>query len=268
MNAGHALETAGSPFWECDHCTVYNGDSLLILRALPTASVDAIVTDPPYSSGGLMRADRTHARTSQKYTVTGTAIRRPEFHGDNRDQRSFQFWCSLWLAECYRITKPGGYLLSFSDWRQLPTMTDAIQAGGWVWRGIVVWDKTEAAKPQRGWFRAQAEYILTASHGTIGKEQERTVAVCAPGVFRKAVNHAEKMHITGKPTAVLQQLMQVLLPGSVVLDPFAGSGTTLLAAKNLGHRSIGIEMSGEYCEVIRQRLSQAVLNLESAGGES
>lgn len=252
------------PFWTCEHCTVYQGDSLAILRSLPTASVDAVVTDPPYSSGGLMRADRTNSKTSDKYTVTGTELKRPEFYGDNRDQRSFGYWAALWLAECWRVTKPGGYLLCFTDWRQLPTMTDAVQAGGWVWRGVAVWDKTEAAKPQRGWFRAQAEYIITASHGAMGNEQDRAVGVCAPGVFRQAVNHGEKMHITGKPVGVMQQLLQVLPPGSVVLDPFAGSGTTLLAAKNLGHRGIGVEMSADYCDVIRTRLSQAVLSLENA----
>ena len=249
-----------SPYWACDYATLYAGDSLSILRGLPTASVDAVITDPPYSSGGLMRSDRS-LETSAKYVMEGTEKTHPEFYGDNRDQRSFAFWASLWLAECWRVTKPGGFLLCFTDWRQLPTMTDAIQAGGWVWRGIVPWDKTEAVRPQRGWFRAQAEYVLTASHGTMGKEQERGVTVCLPGVFRENVRSAEKQHITGKPVALMQRLLEVVPSGGVVLDPFAGSGTTLLAAKNLGLRSIGCEMSPDYCEVIRRRLSQEVLAL-------
>lgn len=248
------------PFWTCDYCSVYQGDSLAILRELPTASVDAVVTDPPYSSGGLMRSDRG-VETSAKYTITGTERQHPEFFGDNRDQRSFSFWCSLWLAECWRITKPGGTLLCFTDWRQLPSMTDAIQAGGWVWRGIAVWDKTEGVRPQRGFFRAQAEYIITASHGGMGKEQDREVGVCLPGVFRENVRAAEKQHITGKPVPLMQRLLEIVPPNGVVLDPFAGSGTTLLAAKNLNLRGIGVEMSVEYCEVIKQRLGQEVLQL-------
>ena len=48
----------------------------------------------------------------------------------NANQRSYQYWCALWLAECLRVTKPGGILCQFTDWRQLPATSDAIQAGG------------------------------------------------------------------------------------------------------------------------------------------
>lgn len=255
------MSHAPQPYWSCDMATVYQGNALAVLRALPDASVDAVVTDPPYSSGGMTRADRANSKTSEKYSIEGTAKVYPEFFGDNRDQRGFGYWASLWLSECWRITKPGGCLLCFTDWRQLPVMTDAVQAGGWVWRGIAPWDKTEAAKPQKGWFRHQCEYVITASHGALGDEQEREVQVCAPGLFRKAVNHREKFHQTGKPVEVMQSLLQVVPPGGVVLDPFSGSGSTLVAAKNLGYRSIGIELSAEYCDVIRDRLLQESLAL-------
>jgi site-specific DNA-methyltransferase (adenine-specific) len=262
-SAGCSLPPAScSLFWECPYATVYQGDSLHVLRSLPTASVDAVVTDPPYSSGGLMRGDRS-VKTSDKYVLTGTQVDRPEFYGDNRDQRGFLAWCSLWLAECVRIVKPGGYLMAFVDWRQLPTLSDAIQAGGWVWRGIVVWDKTEGVRPQMGWFRAQCEYVLVASNGGMGKEQDREVRVCAPGVFRENVRASEKLHITGKPVPLIKRLMEVLPPESVVLDPFAGSGTTALAAKEMNLKSISVEMSEAYCGVIRDRLAQDVLPLYS-----
>jgi site-specific DNA-methyltransferase (adenine-specific) len=257
------MSTLPPAFWVCDQSIVYRGNALSILRALPDASVDAVVTDPPYSSGGLHRSARSNVATSEKYSVHGTDKTYPEFFGDNRDQRGFGYWASLWLAECFRITKPGGCLLMFTDWRQLPLMTDAVQAGGWTWRGIVSWDKTEAAKPQKGWFRHQCEYVLTASQGAMGNEQERAVKVCAPGVFRKAVSSSDKFHQTGKPVELMQSLLQVVPPGGVVLDPFAGSGSTLLAAKNLGYRSIGVELSAEYCAVIRLRLSQETLAISS-----
>jgi site-specific DNA-methyltransferase (adenine-specific) len=240
--------------------TLYEGDSLSLLRELPTASVGAVVTDPPYSSGGFTRGDRQQG-TAVKYTLNGTAVQRPEFHGDNRDQRGYLAWCSMWMAECLRIVRPGGYLLTFTDWRQLPITTDATQAAGWMWRGIVPWDKTEAAKPQMGWFRAQCEYVLTASHGSMPKEQEREVRICAPGCFRQPVMNARKQHITAKPLPLMKRLMEVVPKGAVVLDPFAGSGTTLLAAYELGYRVIGIELSAEYCAIIKARFSQELLPL-------
>src|SRR5574337_1071851 len=100
---------------------LHQGDCLDILRALPDASVDAVITDPPYSSGGQFRGDRVQD-VHTKYVQTGSeSIALAGFSGDNRDQRSFGYWCALWLSECLRITKPGGACLLFTDWRQLPT---------------------------------------------------------------------------------------------------------------------------------------------------
>ena len=255
------------PFWECEYATVYQGDSLRILRDLPAGSVDAVVTDPPYSSGGMMRSDRNQ-KTSDKYVLTGTATQRPEFMGDNRDQRSYALWCALWMGACVRLVKPGGFLMVFSDWRQYPTISDAIQCGGWVWRGAAAWDKTEASRPQKGWFRTgQLEHVLLASNGAMPPEQER-VGACLAGVWRGAVNSSEKQHITGKPLGLMDWLLSVLPTGATVLDPFAGSGTTLLAAKQRNMKSVGIELSPVYCSVINTRLEQGVLGLFEENGKT
>lgn len=248
-------------FWECDYATVYQGDALKVLRELPDDSVDAVVTDPPYSSGGFTRSDRVNQGTSKKYTLTQTLRKFPEFFGDNRDQRGFLLWCSFWLAECLRVTKPGGFLLTFTDWRQLPQLSDAIQCGGWVWRGIVPWDKTLGVRPTKGWYRNQCEYVLTATNGPLGGGKVKLVDECLPGCYVENVRAHEKQHTTGKPLPLMKRLLEVVPSGGVVLDPFAGSGTTLAAAKELGLRSIGCEMSTEYCARIRDRLRQEVLGL-------
>ena len=97
----------------------------------------------------------------------------------------------------------GRPLCVFTDWRQLPTMTDAVQAGGWVSRGIVVWDKTEACRPAMGRFAAQCEYVLW---GTAGASNDDEDVGCLWGVIREPVRMADKHHVTGKPTAVMQRL--------------------------------------------------------------
>ena len=235
---------------------MFPGEALATLASMPTASVDAVITDPPYSSGGMTRGDRT-AVPSLKYVQTGTQIARPDFAGDNRDQRSFEYWCVLWLAECLRIAKPGAPICLFTDWRQLPSTTDALQAGGWVWRGIVPWDKTEACRPVLGRFMSQCEYIAWGSAGPMALERsvgDGDVRVL-PGVIRERVRLADKHHITGKPTEVMRHLVRICEPGGIVLDPFAGSGSTGVAALIEGRRFIGCEVVPEYCDVARDRLT-------------
>lgn len=116
-----------------------------------------------------------------------------------------------------------------------------LQAGGFVWRGLVVWDKTEACRPAMGRFAAQCEYI---AWGRAGPSQDREDVGCLWGVIREPVRVADKHHITGKPTAVMQQLVRVCPPDGTVLDPFAGSGTTGVAALLKGRRFVGIEIAG------------------------
>ncbi|RSU73148.1 site-specific DNA-methyltransferase [Sphingomonas sp. S-NIH.Pt3_0716] len=228
------------------------GDAILIcgdsLRALPfIRGATDVMTDPPYSSGGAFRGDRVSA-TSQKYQSPQARGLYPEFSGDNRDQRSFAHWSALWLGACREAVRPGGLLGCFTDWRQLPTTTDAVQAGGWVWRGIAVWDKTEGTRPRKGAYRNQCEYLVWASSGQMGKD-----GVCAPGVFRVSVNSEKKHHIAGKPTALLQDLLAIC--GDVILDPFMGSGTTGIAAVRSGRKFIGIEMDAAHFEVACARIA-------------
>lgn len=248
------------PYYRDKLCTLYHGNALELLPTLPSRSVSTVLTDPPYSSGGLHRSDRNQ-RTNDKYVLNGTAKQYLNFQGDNRDQRSFLAWTMVWLGQCHRLVVPGGGAFIFTDWRQLPTLTDAIQGGGFVWRGIIPWDKTSASRPSKGWFRAQCEYLLTATRESRGKEQESSGA-CLDGFWRQAVNGSaeEKLHSTGKPVELHQWLLQVAKPGAV-LDPFVGSGTTLRAAKNLGLPCIGIEIEESICEVAAKRLQQECLTL-------
>lgn len=223
---------------------LYHGDALAILPTLPAGSVDVALTDPPYSSGGMFRGDRMQS-TGVKYVMTGTQLSRPEFDGDNRDQRGWAFWSSLWLAELKRVVVPGGLLFMFTDWRQLPTASDVLQAGGWVWRGIIPWNKSEAVRPQRGRFRAQCEYVLVGSNGPWIEQ----TAVCLPGFFSYVVNPKEKRHTTGKPVQLLADLLQATRPGAVVLDPFMGSGSTGVACAMTGRSFVGIEVNPDYYQV-------------------
>lgn len=227
--------------------TLYLGDCREVLPTL--GRVDAVISDPPYSSGGNFRGDRM-GLTSDKYQSTEHRGLYSEFAGDTRDQRGYLAWCSLWIAQAHAITAPGGICALFTDWRQLPTTTDAMQAGGYVWRGIGVWDKTEAARPQKGRYRNQCEYFVWGSRGPMSDD-----GACAPGAFRYSVASEEKHHIAGKPTQLIEDMLQIC--GHTILDPFMGSGTTGVACARLGRPFIGCEIEPRYFDIACRRIEQA-----------
>jgi site-specific DNA-methyltransferase (adenine-specific) len=232
---------------------IHHGDALQVLRTLDDASVDAVITDPPYCSGGQGMAARART-TGAKYINSGAKHALPDFEGDFRDQRGFLAWASVWLGECFRVARPGAHLLTFIDWRMLPTMTDAVQVAGWTWQGIVVWDKTTGCRPQLGRFRSQAEYVVWASRGPI---DSRAHPVVLPGVLSVHPTRGGKLHQVGKPEALMDELVRIVPPGGTVLDPFMGSATTGVSALRAGLRFAGVEMSRGYYEVAEARLQEA-----------
>ena len=207
---------------------LHREDALRFLSRLPAQSIDMLFTDPPYSSGGLHAGARALS-TSQKYASSGAKATYEDFGSDNMDQRSWSFWCHAWLSEAYRALKPGGLAVCFIDWRQLPALTDVVQAAGFIHRGIAVWDKTAGrARPRRGGFKQQAEFIVWASKGAM-----RTKDVYLPGVFHCVLKFPKK-HLTEKPLELAREVVRLVPEGGVVCDPFAGSGTFLVAAKEVG----------------------------------
>lgn len=224
-----------------------HGDCLRALHQLGEVGISDVMADPPYSSGGTHHGNRT-ANPSAKYQGPKARGLYAEFSGDNRDQRSFAHWSALWLGAAREITRAEGLIAVFTDWRQLPATTDSVQAGGWTWRGMAVWDKTEGTRPRKGAYRNQCEYLVWGSNGAMGKE-----GPCAPGVYRLAAQAEKKHHIAGKPTALLADLLAIC--GDTILDPFMGSGTTGVAAVRTGRRFVGIEMDAAHFATARARIA-------------
>jgi site-specific DNA-methyltransferase (adenine-specific) len=239
-------------YYEDGAVSIYHADCFDLLHDLH--SIDAVITDPPYSSGGAFRGDRM-LTTVSKYVRTDTLAYRPEFAGDNRDQHSYLAWCALWLNAARHATRPGAVLCTFTDWRQIPVLTDAVQAGGWTWRNLATWWKP-GIRMQRGAFSSSAEYVIYATNGPTVDDfggGPQNVFKCKPV--------DEKQHIAEKPVDVLRWVLRVVPPRSVILDPFMGCGATLRAAKDLGHRAIGIEVDERYCEAAAKQMAQGVLDI-------
>lgn len=222
---------------------LHQGDCLAVIPSLD-GFFDAVVTDPPYSSGGQSKGNRA-ASTGAKYLNTGSS-QWPDFAGDSKDQRSYLHWSALWMAICYEKLNPGGLMIVFSDWRQLPVTSDALQAAGFTWRGVGVWDKAGSARPYKGGFKAQTEFFVWGSKGPLAGD------TYSAGLFRVQQKPGEKLHQVGKPLALMEPLVAAC--GHRILDPFMGSGTTGLAALGQGKEFVGIEVSEQYYQVAVDRL--------------
>ncbi|MCL2853366.1 MAG: site-specific DNA-methyltransferase [Defluviitaleaceae bacterium] len=250
---------------------IIHGDTFEVLKSLPDALFSGVITDPPYASGAADQNGKAKP-TSAKYSSVKSANPLPDFEGDSKDQRSWTHWMTEWLLEARRCSKPGAPICMFIDWRQLPSMTDALQWAGWIWRGILVWDKTNS-RPQRGRFRQQAEFIVWGSNGHMPLDRNAPIL---PGVFRQTMPaFSKRIHQTEKPLEVMRDIVKIVERGadgadcagsldatstapSIILDPFAGAGTTVLAALLEGYSSIGIELSKHYADAATARIETAL----------
>lgn len=235
--------------------TLYCGDCLDVLPGL--SGVDCTIVDPPYSSGGLMRSDRvqnTNTKYVQRPKKSGYAL----FSGDNRDQRSLMLWSDLWMRKCLEASAPSALFLCFIDWRNLPCVVDAIQMAGWIYRGIIPWNKTQAVRPHKGCFRSQCEYVVWGTNGPNRGDK------ILPGFWTFPVVRGDaRIHPAQKPVELPQSLLR-LRDGDTgaVLDPFMGSGTTGEAALRERRRFIGVEKEEIYFDAACRRLEKTVRELE------
>lgn len=253
---------SGEEMFADDLTVLMKGDALRVLEGLPNGSVDLVLADPPYSSGGAFRGDRAQS-TATKYVSSDSARRSIEdFTGDVRDQRAYLAWSTMWLSEAYRVLQAGRACVVFTDWRQMPTTTDALQAGGFIWRGVCVWDKV-GGRPAMGVSNGSVEYAVWGTKGPIDLGHD----VYLPNIIRAGIpRDARDLHQTPKPLELLVKLATLAPPGGVVLDPFTGSGSTLIAARRAGRRGIGVELSGVHATTAATRIltETAQLNLLEA----
>jgi site-specific DNA-methyltransferase (adenine-specific) len=229
---------------------ILQGDCLQVIRRFDRGAFGGVVTDPPYSSGGQTISAKQQP-TSKKYTATKGACPYADFEGDNKDQRSWTRWMAAWMYEARQVCRKGAPIVVFSDWRQLPSLTDAMQWAGWTWRGLVPWDKTNA-RPQKGRFRAQCEYVAWGSNGAMPITRDVPVL---PGIYRYPMpTGKDRLHQTPKPVELMRALVKIVEPSETILEPFAGSGSTLAAAELEGYSAVGIEIMETNVRIIEQRL--------------
>jgi site-specific DNA-methyltransferase (adenine-specific) len=223
--------------------TIIQGDVLEVLRSLPSASVDAVVTDPPYSSG-----TRREGAKGVRKAMTRGAEDAEWFGTDSLTTNGFVWLMRECAVHWQRLLKPGGHVLAFIDWRMMPALAGAIESADLRHAGLLVWDKTHFG--MGSCFRNQHELVLHFTKGVGSEPRRRDIANVLS--FRPV---RDGDHPTQKPVELMRTLISVVAsPGETILDPFAGSGSTLVAAMHQGCSGIGIEREQNYVDLARRRI--------------
>lgn len=200
-----------------------HGDCLEVMRQMPPASIDLVVADPPY----LVR-----------YT--------------SRDGRSYPnddntAWVQPAFAEIYRVLKPESFCVSFYGWRKADVFLAAWRAAGFRLVGHFVWTKTYSSRVGYAQGRHEVAYLLAK-----GRPRQPAAPPCDVLPYPYTGN---VLHPAQKPVEALLPLIEAYSAvGDIVLDPFAGSGTTAVAAQQLQRRYIAIEKVEDYHRLASARL--------------
>lgn len=236
-----------TPYYADDAVTLYHGDALEVMSCLSEATVDAVLTDPPYSSGGR----RENARSIRK-SMTRAVGDDDWIRGDAMSTPGFAWLMRACGVQWRRLLTPGGHALAFIDWRMAPNLAAALETADLRQHPTLVWDKTHFG--MGAIFRNQYELIVHMSAGNPRPPARRDV-----GNVLRFPPVRDGLHPTEKPLPLLRILLSVVCPTGLVLDPFVGSGAVMVAARELGLRAIGVDSDERYCEVAARRLSQDVL---------
>ncbi len=279
---------------------VCNGDSLKILKSVKSNSIDACITDPPYFIDGMGNhwdVDILNSKAGKSKVVGSLPVGMKFDPQQGKDLQHFIYQIS---QEVYRILKPGGFYLSFSQGRLYHRMAIAIEDCGFEVRDMLIWKREGQAKafsqehfvrkmkipdaekrsiierlsnrktPQ---LKGTSEPIVLAQKlkdGTFinnwlvygvglidtsvsldGKFPGTVMEVPKP----KGKERKESSHMTMKPVRLMEHLIKIFTAeGSIVIDPFMGSGSTGVACLNTSRKFIGVELDNKYFMESKNRL--------------
>ena len=204
------------------------GDCMNTMGIMPSNSIELLLTDIPY--GGVNRKSNGLRNL------------------DKKDADTFTLDMQQLVREMVRVTKGSGYI--FCGWEQLSEIVSIIRELGFSNR-VIVWKKTNPS-PMNG----QSIWLSGIELAVYFKKPNATYNQHCKNCVVEFPSGRGKVHPTEKPLKLFKHLIEISSnAGDTVFDPFMGSGTTAVAAKELGRNYYGCEISEEYGKVINNRLS-------------
>ncbi|GAC1646386.1 MAG: site-specific DNA-methyltransferase [Candidatus Dormibacteraceae bacterium] len=218
------------PYYDEGGITIYHGDCREILTGVITAEVDLVLTDPPYG---------VSERTDRKAKGRGKLAECKDFPPVYGDDEPFD---PTHLLTFKRVVMFGANHYS----SRLPV------SPSWF-----VWDKREGIPSNDN---ADCELAWSNLGGPARLYHHRW-----NGMIKATEGGDQRIHPTQKPISLMSWLIdRNTKPGDLVLDPYLGGGSTLIAAKRCGRKAIGIEIEERYCEIAAKRLAQGALDFDAA----
>lgn len=253
-----------TPYYEEDGIVIYHADCREVLPQIE--SVNVLITDPPYSEYVHSKSRQgsrplTGSHSGGSFSAPANFCREKDF-GFAAIEEATRVQIGQWAT-----TAVDRWVLIFSDvesthlWRaalcECEGGLDYCRTGAWVKIGAT--PQFTGDRPATG-FEA-----ITICHPRGRKRWNGggSHAVWSVPIVLNRSGNDPRLHTTQKPEPLMRELVQLFTAtGETILDPFMGSGTTLVAAKRLGRKAIGIELEEKYCEIAARRLSQRALPLE------
>lgn len=238
-----------TPYYTDENTTLYLGDCQMVLPTLRVAGSFVVITDPPYrtNASGIPQRGKGVGKRQEESRSVG------------------QPWgYSLeWIEACESHTPL--HWVVFCNYAMLGGICSRLDPSC-----VFTWRKSNAPVMARPVPRLDCEFIIwsrspKASCGRMGEFNSQVIDVPMPqaGCFATErileSQSGKAIHPCQKPIAVVGPFVERITDGDFILDPFAGTGTTLVAAKLAGRRAIGIEIDERYCEIAADRLRQGVL---------
>lgn len=213
--------------------TIIHGDCLDVLRGMADASVDAVVTDPPWMDyeTGWYDASEWHAPIVRVHPAA-------------------------YAGELFRVMRDASAAIVWCRWDCFEEHAQAMRDAGFTVKSCIVWAKpNHTAGDLAGNLGAKHEMAVFAVKGRWKRSAGRETNLWEE---QHLFSRAKRAHPTQKPVALMRWLVRLVTPpDGTILDPFAGSGTTLVAALAEGRQAIGIEREAEYVEIVKARLANA-----------
>ncbi len=229
------------------------GDCIEVMKQMPSESVDIVVTSPPYnlknSTGNGMKDGR-----GGKWS-TAALMNGYEDHSDNMPHEEYVKWQRTCLKQMFRLIKNDGAIFYNHKWRVqgglLQDRNDIVR--GLPVRQIIIWRRKGGINFNRGYFLPTYEVIyLIAKPGF-----KLAPKASSHGDVWEFNQEMKNKHPAPFPVALIERIIGST-EAKIILDPFMGSGTTAIAAKNLDRQYIGIDISKKYCDMADERIKNHI----------